>query len=205
MRFIVGGSILLTAALAIACLYAGRQITSFLDRLITLPVAALPVEPIKYDGGGFVIGQLQMTFGSTDNQRYDLALQTSPAKQVVLCARGRLFTLGPRTNPVDPSGRPEIQFVPTRGDQLSFTARRSIFGWPTPFEYNFMTRSPRWKRYVYYRLVWKKDDGSTLEMLWRYQQDYYRPKGWEKPEMMWNWYTGLIRVGMSGPKPGYQH
>jgi len=113
---------------------------------------------------------------------------------VVLTWDARTFTLGPRTNPVDPLGRPDIDLVATPGDRLSFTARRSLLGWPTPFEFNFMSRSPWWKRYVYYRLLWTKRDGSKLEMLWRYEQDYYSRDGWEKPAMMWNWHTGLIQV-----------
>lgn len=182
------------AGLAVAWLYAGRRITSLLDRLITIPVASLPVGPVKYDGGGFVIGQLQMTFGSTDNLRSSVCLCSDTSGRVVLSAGGRFFTLGSRTNPVDPSGRPDIDLVAAPDDKLSFSARKSLFGWPTPFEFNFLMRSPWWKRYVYYRLSWKKRDGSALEMLWRYEQDYYSGDGWTKPAMMWNWHTGLIRV-----------
>lgn len=58
------------------------------------------------------------------------------------------------------------------------------------------TRSPRWKRYVYYTLIWKKRSGATLTMRWRYEQDYYThdPRGWTEPLMMWNGQTGLLSV-----------
>jgi len=188
--------VIVIIALMIAWLYAGRQLTSLLDRFITIRVASLPVSPLKYDGGGLVIGQLQMTFGSTDNQRSSLCLCSNSRNQTLLKLGGKTFNLGPRTNPIDPKGRPEIDFIAAPGDKISFTARRSVLGWPTPFEFRFMMRSPWWKRYVYYRLVWKKRDGAKLEMLWRYEQEYYRPGGWTEPLMMWNWHTGLIQVDM---------
>ena len=54
--------------------------------------------------------------------------------------------MGGISAPVDSSGRPEIEFVPDQGDELSFTVRRSSLGWPTPFEFNIMIRrSPSWK------------------------------------------------------------
>jgi hypothetical protein len=184
MRLILNRPVIIALVLIIIWLYAGRPVTSLLDHLIT----------IKYDGGGLLIDQFEMTFGATDNLRSKLVLCSDSLNQVILSSGKQSFTLGPRTNPVDPSGRLEIDFVPTPGDELSFTSSRSVFGWPTPFEFNFMMRSPWWKRYVYYRLVWKKPDGAKLEMLWRYEQQYYSINGWTQPEMMWNWYTGLIRV-----------
>jgi hypothetical protein len=186
--------LLIALALGVAWVYAGRQLTLFLDRFITIGAASLPVGPLEYDGGGFLIGDLQMTFGGIDNLRSDLALCSDSAHRVVLRTSGQFFTLGPRTNPVDPSGRPEIDFVPEPGDELSFSTDRSALPWPTPFEFNFMSRSPWWKRYVYYRLLWHKRSGARLTMVWRYEQDYYAAGGWTSPEMMWNSQTGLLRV-----------
>ena len=141
-----------------------------------------------------MIGKVQMTFGSTDNLRTDIDLRSDSSNRVVLSSGGQSFILGPRTNPVDPSGRPEIDFVSEPGDQLSFTSDRSLIGWPTPFEVNFMSRSPWCKRYVYYRLLWKKRSGAKLEMRWRYEQQYYAAEGWTEPAMMWNGQTGLLRI-----------
>jgi hypothetical protein len=112
---------------------------------------------------------------------------------------------------VDPSGRPDIYFVPERGDELSFAVSRSVLSWPTPFDYYIMVRTPRWKRYVYYRLVWKKRSGANLAMLWRYEQGYFAGSGWTKPAMMWNFQTGPLRADIhpqaspenGGPRPLY--
>jgi hypothetical protein len=188
--------VLVVVALAIVWLKAGRQIALLVDRFLMLSVASVPVKSLHYDGGGFVIDKFSMTFGLTNNLRSDLCLNTDSSNRVVLCSGGRPFVLGPRTNPIDPSGRVEIDLLPDAGDQVSFTGDRSLVGWPTPFEFNIMMRSPWWKRYVYYKLVWTKRSGSKLEMRWRYEQDYYRPGGWTEPLMMWNGHTGLLQVSI---------
>jgi len=190
--------LIIALALGVAWLLAGRQLTLLVDRLITIGAASLPVHPLEYDGGGFLIGHLQMTFGGIDNLRSDLALCSDSAHRVVLSTSGQFFTLGPRTNPVDPAGRPEIDFVPEPGDELSFSTDRSALPWPTPLEFNIMIpHSPWWKRYVYYRLLWHKRSGARLAILWRYEQDYYAAGGWTRPEMMWNSQTGMLRVDIS--------
>ncbi len=187
--------LVIALSLAIAWVLAGRQLTLLLDLFVTTGTASLAVSPLEYDGGGFLIGQLPVTFGSIDNQPFDLALRSDSANRVVLSSGGQSFTLGPRTNPVDPSGRPETDFVPEPGDELTFTAARSALAWPTPFEFNIMIpHSPWWKRYVYYRLLWKKRSGARLEMRWRYEQRYYAADGWTEPEMRWNFQTGLLLV-----------
>jgi hypothetical protein len=189
--------LVVAAAVAIAWLFLGQQLTLLLDRFITIGAASLPVSTLEYDGGGFLIGHLQMTFGGIDNLRSDLELCSDSAHRVLLRTSGQFFTLGPRTNPVDPAGRPEIYFVAEPGDELSFSSSRSLIGWPTPFEFYIMIHSPWWKRYVYYRLVWKKRSGAKLEMRWRYEQDYYAATGWTEPAMMWNGQTGLLRVDIA--------
>ena len=180
----------------VAWLFAGRQFSLFVDPFISTRRAILAVSPLQYDGGGFVIGTVSMTFGLTNNLRSDLELCPDAGNRVVLKTGKESFTLGPRINPVDPKGRPEIDFAAEPGDILSFTTYRSLVGWPTPFEFNFMSRSPWWKRYVYYTLIWKKRSGATLHIRWRYEQDYYtrEPSGWTPPMMMWNGQTGLLGV-----------
>ena len=190
-------SILVAIVLVIAWLMAGRLLAMLVDQLVTTPAVSLPAAPLQYDGGGFLIGKLEMTFGATKNLRSDIELRSDSSNRVVLSSGGKNFILGPRTNPVDPSGRPEIDFVLEPGDELSLASSRSLIGWPTPFEFYIMIHSPWWKRYVYYRLVWKKRSGAKLEMRWRYEQDYYTASGWTDPAMMWNGQTGLLRVNIA--------
>ena len=191
-------SIIVAIVLVVAWLMAGRQLAMLVDQIVTTPAVSLPIAPLEYDGGGFRIGKLQMTFGATNNLRSDIELRSDSSNRVVLSSGGKTFQLGPRTNLVDPSGRPEIYFVAEPGDELSCSSSRSLIGWPTPFEFSFMpSHSPWWKRYVYYRLVWKKRSGAKLEMRWRYEQDYLATSGWSEPAMMWNGQTGLLRVDIA--------
>jgi hypothetical protein len=85
---------------------------------------------LQYDGGGFRIGALSMTFAGMDNQRYDLELSTDAQNRLVLTSGGKSFPFGPRLSPPDPAGRPEIDFAPDPGDELSFTFERSWLSWP---------------------------------------------------------------------------
>src|SRR5271163_2456419 len=186
--------IIVALALVVAWWMAGRLLALLVDQLVTTAPLSLPVAPVEDDGGGFFNGELEMTFGATKNLRSDIELRSDSSNRVVLSSGGKNFILGPRTNPVDPSGRPEIDFVLEPGDELSLASSRSLIGWPTPFEFYIMIHSPWWKRYVYYRLVWKKRSGAKLEMRWRYEQDYYTASGWTEPAMMWNGQTGLLGV-----------
>jgi hypothetical protein len=172
--------------------YAGRNITLLVDRITTSEVATTRVDHLQYDGGGFGIAGLSLDFGTLNNQRFDLALKLDPLNRVVLCSGGKSFVLGPLTSPVDSSGRPDIAFAADAHDTASLSITRSLLSWPTPLPVNFMVRTPWWKRYVYYRLVWRKPSGAELTMLWRYEQDYYTGDGWTRPAMMWNWQTGLL-------------
>ena len=183
-------------ALAVAWLSAGRQVALMLDRFITGQAMSLPADRFMYNGGGFVIGEKGMDFALTNNLRADLRLTFDSSNRVILSAGHNAFILGPRTSLADPSGRPEFTFTSEPGDEVSFAARESLLGWPTPFEFSILGgSSPWWKQYVYYRLVWKKPSGARLEMLWRYERDFYSGKGWTEPMMMFGeTETGLLNV-----------
>ena len=183
-----------TIALGLVWLNAGRWSTSIVDRVFTIAIPTPSTDKLAFDGEGFRIGALSLTFGGTDNRRSDVKLctSTSNSNRVVLKSGGHSFALGPRTNPPDTSGRPDLAWIPEHGDRVILQASRSLVGWPTPFEVNWMTRTPSWRRYVYYRLTWKKRSGAELSMRWRYEQEYYRGTGWTGPLMEWNWHTGLL-------------
>ncbi|HEX3942559.1 MAG TPA: hypothetical protein VHW69_00585 [Rhizomicrobium sp.] len=192
-------ALIVAVALGALWLSAGSSLTMLADRVFAVGMATPPVGEFAYDGGGFRAAEFSLTFGSTDNQRFDFELRSNASGLVVLASNGRSFTLGPRTNPVDASGRPDIDFIPEHGDKVVLTTSHSLLGWPTPFEIDFMTRTPSWKRCVYYRLSWKKRSGAELAMHWRYEQDYFTGNGWTVPAMMWNFHTGLTRVDITKP------
>ena len=195
MRRVLIWTAIVCLALGLAWLRAGRRLTLLLDGIITIRKVSLPTSPVQLGGGGLRIGGTDMTFGGIDNLRADLCVASDASGRTHLSAGHDSFPLGPRTNPVDPRGRPEIDFVPDPGDEVSFTSSRSLLSWPSPFEFRIMGGPPpKWRRYVYYRLAWKKRDGAKLEMFWRYQQEYYSRGGWKEPLMMWNSETGLLWV-----------
>ncbi len=84
----------------------GAQIPLLFDRVATVRFASLPVTPVAYDGGGFRVGGIPMTFVGTDNQRSAVTLRIDSQNRVVLENGGQAFTLGPLTRPPDPAGRP---------------------------------------------------------------------------------------------------
>lgn len=199
MRPIVIGAIVVVAVgLLAGWLFAGRQVSLFLDRFATVRVASLPTSPVEYDGGGLRIGELAMTFVGSDNQRSDVTLHIDSQNRVVLARGGQSFVLGPLTRPPDPAGRPELLFTPEPGDELSFSVGRSAMSWPTFFQHNFVTGgpTPKWGRHLYYRLTWKKRSGEKLEMLWRYKQVFLEGK-WTDGFMAYDFTTGLLRVEIS--------
>jgi hypothetical protein len=57
---------------------------------------------------------------------------------------------------VNPNGPLIVDFVADSGDQVRLTAHNSLLGWPESVRVNWLGGSvPRWKKYVYYRLVWR--------------------------------------------------
>src|SRR5579864_7740697 len=128
--------VILAALLSIAWLLAGRQMTLFVDRVFPVPAVSLPVSPLRYDGGGLVIGGVPLTFASTDNLRLALRLTCDPSHRVILSWGHDSFPLGPRTSPEDPSGRPEIDFIAEPADKLTLTSRRSLLTWHPPYKIN---------------------------------------------------------------------
>ncbi|MEO8026896.1 MAG: hypothetical protein ABI823_10495 [Bryobacteraceae bacterium] len=200
MRFILLRSAICLIGLLLLWLLASRPASVLLDRFTTARAASIPAIPIEYEGGGFGVGDLTLTFAGLDNLRTDLALRSDGSERLILSSGGRTFPLGPRLSPPDPSGRPEIRFEPDAGDIVTLTLDRSWLAWPTFWDIKIMTRTAWFRRNAYYRLKWKKKSGAILDMLWRYEQQYYPSNrldvtsGWTPPLMMFKSTTGLARV-----------
>jgi len=186
---------LVSLILAITWLKAGRRMTLLVDGVITVRKTDLRASQFQYDGGGLRIAAVPMTLGGTNNLRADVEVTSDASGRAYLVSSGVSFPLGIRTNAPDVRGHVDIDFVPDPDDEVDFTSSSSPLSWPTPFEISFLGgATPCWRRYVYYRLLWKKPDGATLEMFWRYEQQYYSAKGWSEPAMMWDSQTGLLQI-----------
>ena len=192
--------ILITLAVLIAVvivflatwIFYGHRISLLLDRVGTIEMTSARINSIAYQGNG--------TGGSLHVNDLDLSLNdsngptpsigTTKNDQLALADRGKVFAFGPVRTEAE-----NLATAPPAGDYTSIEIRRSILNWPTPFETNFMTgHSPSWKRHLYYRVRWKNSSGTTLEMLWRYEQYFYPGNGWGSGFMTREGSTGLIRV-----------
>lgn len=186
----------IAVALGVACLatwiFGGRQISLFVDRFGTIEKTSERIHSLVYegDGTGGVLRVNELELSLNDTNGLTLNVGTTKDDQLGLASGGKVFPFGPTR-----SDTQSLAVVPPAGDDAIVEIRRSILSWPTPFEINFMTgNSPSWKRHLYYRIRWKKRDGATLEMLWRYEQFFYPPSGWANGFMTHAGSTGLIQV-----------
>jgi hypothetical protein len=176
-------------------MFQGRQISLFVDYFGTVEMKAARISSIAYNGRGtggtLRVNDLELSL----NDRNDPApsIGTTKKDHLAVANGGKVFAFGPAQSQQD-----NLVAMPSRGDDASIQIRRSILSWPPPFEINVMGgRSPSWKRHVYYRLLWKKPSGEKLEMLWRYEQYFYRDNGWASGFMTYKGETGLIHVDIS--------
>ncbi len=197
--------ILITLAIVVLCIVAilalwifyGRPFSLFIDSFATIEVASTRINSIGYEGGGtsgfLIINDARMSLNDV-NPKISLSIGSSKDNQFALASGGKVFAFGPLAASAE-NGSYDLAAVPQPGDDAVFVTRRSVLGWPTPFDLNFMTgQSPSWKRYMYYQLRWKKSSGAELEMLWRYEQYFYPGHGWANGFMIRKGSTGLVRL-----------
>ena len=193
----LGLVVLCVVAILASWIFYGRQFSSFVDRFTTIEVASTRINSIAYEGAGtsgiLIINDSRMSLNDV-NPKISLSIGSSKDNQFALASGGKVFTFSPLVSTAENASY-DLAAVPRPGDDAVFVTRRSAFGWPTPFEFNFMTgHSPSWKRYMYYQLRWKKSSGSELEMLWRYEQYFYPGNGWASGFMTREGSTGLVRL-----------
>ena len=192
--------ILITLAVLIAVVIAflatwifyGHQISLFLDRFGTIEMTSGRINSIAHQGNGtggiFHVNDLDLSLNDRNGPAPSIG--TTKNDQLALADRGKVFAFGPVRTEAE-----NLATVPPAGDDASIEIRRSILNWPTPFEVNFMTgHSPSWKRHLYLSSALEKVSGTSLEMLWRYEQFFYPGNGWTSGFMTRKGSTGLIRV-----------
>jgi hypothetical protein len=171
-------------------IFAGRQLSLFGDRLGTIEIASSRIDSVVYEGNGTggILHVNDLALSLNDRSGPSPSIGTTKDNQLALADRGKVFPFGPPRSEGE-----SLAAVPPAGDAAFIEVRRSILSWPTPFEFNFMTgQSPSWKRHLYYRIHWRKPNGATLEMLWRYEQPFY--ESWGSGFMIREGSTGLVRV-----------
>jgi hypothetical protein len=179
-------------AIVASWIFAGRQISLFLDRFGIIEMTSARIKSIAYEGSGTggILRVNDLALSLNDRNGPSPNIGTTKNDQLGLADGGKVFAFGPPR-----LGAENLATVLPADDDAFIEIRRSILSWPTPFDLNFMTgQSPSWKRHLYYRLLWKKPAGAKLEMLWRYEQYFYPGNGWASGFMTREGSTGLIQV-----------
>ena len=183
-------------------IFAGRELSLFIDRFWTVEIDSTKIQSIAYEGSGtggwFAIGGVHL---SLDDKGPNVSPSVGSTKdnQVAVASGGKVFPLGPPMS-TGPNGGEFLGAAPPSGDQAFLVTRHSAVSWPTPLEFNFMTgHAPSWRRHMYYELQWRKPSGATLDMLWRYEQPFYGKQlipgdGWGSGFGVREGSTGLVRV-----------
>ncbi len=181
---------------AVVWIWRGRDLALLSEHFGTVEVRSDAVKSLSYEGSGkggaLHINDLSLDLTPANESKPVPEIGTSKDGQVALSYAGKVFSFAPPTAPDN------IATAPAANDQAAIETRRSILAWPNPFETNFMTgNSPKWKRFSYRKLIWKKSGGSKLEIVWRCEQFYYQNNGWTDACMTDPGLTGLIRVAIS--------
>jgi hypothetical protein len=204
-KILVTVGVLVVCAIGIlaAWIFAGRQVSMFIDRFGTIEIASAPIHAVSYEGSGtggwLTVNDVHLSLNHITNPKIALSIGSTKENQFAVASAGRVFALAPLTSTGE-NGGDHLAVVPQAGDEAFLITRRSALSWPTPFEFNSMTgHSPSWKRHMYYELRWKKPSGATLDVLWRYEQPFYGQQlipgdGWGSGFSVHEGSTGLIRL-----------
>ena len=183
--------------LSILWLWRGRDLVTLADDFKTIQRSSRPIDTISYEGNGsggsLHIAEIDLTLDESPLTGQKPNVGTTKDGQLALSFHEKVFPFGAPLSQID-----KLAANVPSGDTATISIKHSALAWPNFFEVNFMTgNSPKWKRYTYRRLTWHKPNGAKLEMLWRYEQYFYRNDGWVEALMTRPGATGLIRVGIS--------
>src|SRR5690348_5995837 len=89
--------LVVAAAVGTFWLSAGRSVTEFADRLITVDVPVAKIDGLNYLGGEIRVAGLTLTFGGIDNLPFDVKIHCNAENMASLTSGGRTFVLGPLT------------------------------------------------------------------------------------------------------------
>lgn len=190
-------ALLIIVALSILWLWRGRDGSTLVDEFKTIQTSSRPIEAISYEGNGtggtLHVGDIELTLDDTLFSGQKPHVGTTKDGQLALSFHEKVFAFGATL----PQNEKLVANVPS-GDTATISIAHGALAWPNFFEVNYMTgNSPKWKRYTYRKLTWHKQDGAKLEMLWRYEQYFYRNDGWVEALMSRPGATGVIRVKIS--------
>ncbi|HEY3799808.1 MAG TPA: hypothetical protein VGL58_15775 [Caulobacteraceae bacterium] len=204
-RLILRGG-LIAVALSIAWIASARWLSLALDHLFTVPARSVPASPLGWDGVNLLFGagpasSLLDLEGPGPGYRPAAVLTVDPQQRLTVSMGARRLVLGDRAGVIAGGDGPAPAYRAEPGDFGALTVTHGWLSWPV-FEWNFMTGpSPSWRRSVYYHLTWKKRSKARLDLLWRFEQGYRGPDGWDAPSGATDGATGLIRAQITPAPP----
>ena len=197
MRKILIVLLILIVTMSISWLWRGRDLSMLIDRFGLIETSSRPIKTITYEGNGtggiLRVDDLDLSLNDVQPGTMQPSIGTTKDDQLALSFGGKVFPFGPTQ-----SGTGGLVAASPPGDVATISVQHSPISWPNFLETNFMTgNSPRWKRHIYQKLIWKKPTGAKLEMLWRYEQYFYPQDRWTEAFMTRPGSTGLIRIDIS--------
>ncbi len=197
MRKILIVLLILIVMMSILWLWRGRDLSMLIDRFELIETSSRPIKTITYEGNGaggiLHVENLDLSLNEVELGTAQPSIGTTKDDQLALSFGGKVFPFGPTQ-----SGTGSLVAATPSDDVASISIQHSPLSWPNVFEINFMTgNSPRWKRHIYQKLIWKKPTGAKLEMLWRYEQYFHPQDRWTEAFMTRPGSTGLIRIDIS--------
>jgi hypothetical protein len=190
--------VLVIAGAAAIWIFQGPKLSIFCDRFGTVSETSEKIKSITYQGSGsggiLKTNQVSLSLNNPVSPLRMPSIGSTKDGQLGLASAGKVFPFGPMAETKDDSNN--VMTVSAQpGDDARVTMSHSYLSWPTPFNSNFMTgASPSWKRHSYQRLTWTRPNGSKLDMLWRYEQNFDPANGWTSPTMIGDGETGLIKL-----------
>jgi hypothetical protein len=183
--------IALIVTMSIVWISGGRQLSLFVDRFTTIETTSTPIKSLAYEGsgtGGSLIllpSGFQLNLSPADPHIESPHIGSTKDNQMALANAGKVFTFGP----LRPSEKATLASDIQAGDTASLTCKDSLLPWPNLFKTD---RLLLWERHRYWQLVWSKNSGAKLELLWRFEQHFDSHAVMTNDEA-----PGLIRVDIS--------
>lgn len=181
-RYLIGAAVIAVAIFA-WWFVAGSSLVALVDRITTAPENE-PTELTHFtfdEGNTALAEEPKLVFG--DRQRTAGAgwrVVDGPAGHVSLETPEGSFVLGVLTRAyASNQGRRSYEFAPDSGDVVTVSRRCSRVAWPRFIKTALLGGGlPKWGRYAYDRLVWKKANGPVLDVVWRDEQRLMSGGGW---------------------------
>ena len=154
MRRLVVVFLILLVTMSILWVFAGRQISSFVDRFKMAKIESTAIHSISYegtgDGGTLIIDDHRLALVPLNPH-----VGSTKENELALASAGKVFAFGPLR-----LSEPLAADVES-SDTALLTRQRSYLAWPS-----FNGERLVWNRAEYYKLIWNKQNAAKLEMLW---------------------------------------